>query len=342
MSLMDMLPAATADGTPMMRLVGNQYVLPAVWDPKEEDRWKFTQTDVKPAMQRMLVRTDHPRTACGLNCGARGCVNHLYVMFELTITIQRVAGSFEPPLSQYSELVCCWGRLPVPSILDGSVQKIECFGGSPIGAGVPIHPKDVLARRAGWRAIPKAFSGTVRSELVFTITPINKLKKHLWRPIGSLPSGSIILPLVDVEVAAMYRQCLADAVLFGSLPQSYVDCDLDAAAWVPDVLVFRRLVDDRDAMFVLREKWTEIMKLHTVTTSPKVAFRNLVLGLWPDLVSQYAVPAPETRRQRLRAFTAVSPAYHLSPTTVDDRHIFHAFHVREGVAGVATRPTNAF
>lgn len=186
-------------------VVGNVHEIPVHWQASEEDVWTFSKKATKQDKYKFLVRTN--------------AVNdHLYVLVEFIVhlrmapsrakTNRRAASrhASSPERQETREMVCCWCKLPVRTLLakraDVHRSQERLWGGT-AHAPVDIEQDEVLRRRTGWRALTTVFKAPVPPGIGIKSVPVERFSDDVQRSVRSLPA-TIIAPFLSLPVLAEY------------------------------------------------------------------------------------------------------------------------------------------
>ncbi|TYZ61563.1 hypothetical protein PybrP1_010122 [[Pythium] brassicae (nom. inval.)] len=185
-------------------VVGNVHEAPVHWHAGEEDVWEFSKKATKQDKYKFLVRTN--------------AVNdHLYVLVEFIVHL-RAAGRANSRQSRRKtsretrEMVCCWCKLPVRTLLAKRADVYRCqerlWGGTAL-APVDIEQDEVLQRRTGWRALSTAFKAPALPGMGIKSAPVERFPDDVQRSVRTMPATIIApflsLPVVSEYMAAMQR-----------------------------------------------------------------------------------------------------------------------------------------
>jgi hypothetical protein len=248
------------DGSASMgKPLSNLYIAKAEWDPSEEDRWKFGLRFEENSFNEFMFKSD-----------SKECT----VLFELTCLVKKqgaTTGStsslatqnpgkaWDHPTEQnFIELSCGFATLeldlanPLPNKSDRLSRGI--LGGN-LSHSVAIKDSEILARRTGFKAFTQLFSGPVKSQLVFRITPLG-LREERPQNYARFVPCNLILPWVGVEVVKLFLELLAHFVLLPGVQPIHVGRSSQLAIQ----FFLKGIVDTQDLLQVLAENWMDTRK----------------------------------------------------------------------------------
>lgn len=136
----------------------NAIQVPAEWSKdSNEDIWTFDKSD--SSLANVLFRTS---SFDELE------VKDARILFELVVYVRNDEG-------KVNEMSCGWCHLPIEEMKSKqSGKSLIITGGSPF-AEVEIKEDDVRAKRTGFAAVQKAFTG-VQQRIIVSITPHDSLR----------------------------------------------------------------------------------------------------------------------------------------------------------------------
>lgn len=176
--------------------LGNVHRVPAGWSAKEEDRWYFTQRHTMSQDGRVVVRSDTLLQGAqveGTDAERRRKVwERMTLVVEFVLRMRRTVAGKEQ-LVDYS---VAWTELHLGQLMGFSTSKVvevELKGGTQ-QAPRPIDPGDVLQRRAGVRALVRAFTGRDQPALKVEVTPV-QVRAARGLSMEAVPPPVVLLSL---------------------------------------------------------------------------------------------------------------------------------------------------
>lgn len=178
--------------------------------------------------------------------------------------------SLPPSAGSYVEMSCGFATLDLdlsqPIVRETRLER-GVMGGNMEQAEM-LKDSEVLARRSGWRAVTQLFSGPVKSQLTFRISPTRVKEERFVNYLRFIPCD-LILAWSTLEVVKLFLEVLASFIL---LPQ-FQPLQIGKSCQLSIQLFLKHIIDVPDALQVLAELWLERRK-----TIKKLALREHDVG----------------------------------------------------------------
>lgn len=222
-------------------VVGNVHEIPVHWHPGEEDVWEFSKKATKEDKYKFLVRTNTVN-------------DHLYLLVEFIIHLRmakrgesrkmrrkhkpREGGSDDESVrSEAREMVCCWCKIPIRTLLARRVDVVrsqqKLWGGT-AHAPIDIEQDEILRRRTGWRALANAFKKPSPPAMGVKSVPIDSFPEELQKCVLKMPP-TIIAPFLSLPILAEYM------TLMKSMLSSIASASAGGEVFLQSSLTCRRL-----------------------------------------------------------------------------------------------------
>ncbi|XP_062509468.1 nephrocystin-1-like [Corticium candelabrum] len=255
-------------------VLSNVHTVRAVWIEKEPKTWKF-----QPKVQQGFAST-----AYDADCVVRfnNMSTDSTILFELCFTYR------QQKTDEEGELSCGWATLPLFEA-DGKpviskTRELKVNGGTPYESGIEVDPA-LTTKPSG-----KRFTSLLRtSRTPRLFVKLQYLRRNVIDVCNMLPDV-LITSVNYIPFISYYRQVMADELLLDRTDEQ------DASPICSPVLsVFSQAIDQPDIMDVLRERWSEELKVlrrsfKKNTARLKEMFKRILLETVYPLVSSPHLP----------------------------------------------------